>query len=556
MKPADNRVVRCAIYTRVSTDSGLDQEFNSLDAQYDASQAYIRSQAHAGWTLVKSRYDDGGFSGGSTDRPALQRLLVDVAARRIHIIVVYKVDRLTRSLADFAKLVELFDAHGVSFVSVTQQFNTTTSMGRLTLNVLLSFAQFEREVTSERIRDKIAASKRKGLWVGGMVPLGYDLKDGKLHIHEGEAETVRLIFQRYLEIGSVNRLVKDLKARGLTSKVRHLSSGGTRGGVSFGQGALFYMLRNRFYLGEVKFKGEILPGSQPALLDRILFDAVQQRLTEQWTHRATTRIRTQALLAGLLFDDAGHRMVSTFASRDRVRYRYYISAPCIRGPVDEPVGSVTRVPATDIETVISKAVTTQANVESIPAAGSTLSREAIKSAVVKIEVRKNQLAIHLKNGDGNDNQDGEWDVDPNAAEGRSQTSGARVVLVPWKKPSKPARQILLPANTPEYRTRIMKAERRSVLIRAIGRGRLWLRDVVDGRTTIDGLAAQQKCSIRQINMTISLGFLAPNLVTAAVEGRFPRGIGVAALRDAPAEWSQLMSRLGLVPANHPDDARQ
>jgi DNA invertase Pin-like site-specific DNA recombinase len=234
MKPADNRVVRCAIYTRVSTDSGLDQEFNSLDAQYDASQAYIRSQAHAGWTLVKLRYDDGGFSGGSTDRPALQRLLADVAARRIHIIVVYKVDRLTRSLADFAKLVELFDAHGVSFVSVTQQFNTTTSMGRLTLNVLLSFAQFEREVTSERIRDKIAASKRKGLWVGGMVPLGYELKDGQLHIHEDEAKTVRLIFQRYLDLGSVNRLSKDLKARGLSSKVRHLSSGGTRGGVSFG----------------------------------------------------------------------------------------------------------------------------------------------------------------------------------------------------------------------------------------------------------------------------------------------------------------------------------
>ena len=376
MKPADNRIVRCAIYTRVSTDSGLDQEFNSLDAQYDASQAYIRSQAHAGWTLVKSRYDDGGFSGGSTDRPALQRLLADVAARRIHIIVVYKVDRLTRSLADFAKLVELFDAYGVSFVSVTQQFNTTTSMGRLTLNVLLSFAQFEREVTSERIRDKIAASKRKGLWVGGMVPLGYELKDGKLHIHEDEAKTVRLIFQRYLEIGSVNRLVKDLKQRGLTSKVRHLSSGGTRGGVAFGQGALFYMLRNRFYLGEVKFKGEILPGSQPLLLDHTLFDAVQKRLTEQWLHRTTTRIRTQALLAGLLFDDAGHRMISTYASRDRVRYRYYISAPLIRGAADEPIGSVSRVPAIDIERVISQAVIAHADIADGSLSGSTLTRQS------------------------------------------------------------------------------------------------------------------------------------------------------------------------------------
>ncbi|WP_292619243.1 recombinase family protein, partial [Nitrobacter sp. 62-23] len=201
MRPA-GKSIRCAIYTRVSTDAGLDQEFNSLDAQYDASEAYIRSQAHAGWTLIKMRYDDGGFSGGSTDRPALQKLLDDVRARKINVIVVYKVDRLTRSLADFAKLVEQFDAHGVSFVSVTQQFNTTTSMGRLTLNVLLSFAQFEREVTAERIRDKIAASKRKGLWVGGMVPLGYALSDGKLSIHPDEARTVRLIFERYLELGS------------------------------------------------------------------------------------------------------------------------------------------------------------------------------------------------------------------------------------------------------------------------------------------------------------------------------------------------------------------
>src|SRR6186713_2443548 len=220
-----SKPIRCAIYTRVSTDAGLDQEFNSLDAQYDAASAYIRSQAHARWTLVRTRYDDGGFSGGSTERPALQRLLADVRARKVQVIVVYKVDRLTRSLADFAKLVELFDSHTVSFVSVTQQFNTTTSMGRLTLNVLLSFAQFEREVTSERIRDKIAASKRKGLWVGGMVPLGYILKDGQLHIHEEEANTVRLIFQRYLELGSVNRLVKDLKERGFKSKVRQLASG-------------------------------------------------------------------------------------------------------------------------------------------------------------------------------------------------------------------------------------------------------------------------------------------------------------------------------------------
>src|SRR5450631_3547205 len=231
MKAPAVKAVRCAIYTRVSTEHGLNQEFNSLDAQYDAASAYIKSQAHAGWTLIRSRYDDGGYSGGSTDRPDLQRLLEDIRARKIDIIVVYKVDRLTRSLADFAKLVELFDAHAVSFVSVTQQFNTTTSMGRLTLNVLLSFAQFEREVTGERIRDKIAASKRKGIWVGGGVPLGYESRDKKLVIHEEEAELVRTIFRRYLELGSIGALLSDLRGRKIVSRMRTRPDGSTVGGI-------------------------------------------------------------------------------------------------------------------------------------------------------------------------------------------------------------------------------------------------------------------------------------------------------------------------------------
>ena len=251
MKAGGAKQVLCAIYTRVSTEQGLEQDFNSLDAQYDASQAYIRSQAHAGWTLVRSKYDDGGFSGGNTDRPALQRLLEDVHAGKIDIIVVYKVDRLTRSLADFAKLVELFDRHGVSFVSVTQQFNTTTSMGRLTLNVLLSFAQFEREVTSERIRDKVAASKRKGLWVGGMAPLGYDTKDRKITVNVTEAERVRTIFRSYLKLGSLNLLMQDLRTKGIVTKIRLLKTGETVGGIHFTRGPLAHLLRNRFYIGEV-----------------------------------------------------------------------------------------------------------------------------------------------------------------------------------------------------------------------------------------------------------------------------------------------------------------
>src|SRR6184192_3160525 len=230
MKASSVKPIRCAIYTRVSTEHGLDQEFNSLDAQYDAASAYIKSQAHAGWTLIKSRYDDGGYSGGSTDRPDLQRLLDDIRARKLDVIVVYKVDRLTRSLADFAKLVELFDAQGVSFVSVTQQFNTTSSMGRLTLNVRLSFAQFEREVTGERIRDKIAASKRKGMWMGGNVPLGYDLKDRKLHVNEAEAKIVKRIFARYLQLGCVSKLQKDLRRSGIRSKERTSAKGNRTGG--------------------------------------------------------------------------------------------------------------------------------------------------------------------------------------------------------------------------------------------------------------------------------------------------------------------------------------
>jgi site-specific DNA recombinase len=331
MKAPSVKPVRCAIYTRVSTEHGLDQEFNSLDAQYEAASAYIKSQAHAGWTLIRSRYDDGGYSGGSTDRPDLQRLLDDIRARKIDVIVVYKVDRLTRSLADFAKLVELFDSHGVSFVSVTQQFNTTTSMGRLTLNVLLSFAQFEREVTSERIRDKIAASKRKGLWVGGNLPLGYEMKDGKIAIVEEGAELVRSIFRRYLELGSVNELLRDLRERNIRTKCRLLSTGATRGGIPFGRGALYYLLSNHFYIGEVKYKNEILPGEQPPIMDRALFDAVRHKSLAQWSHRTIERNKSDQLLTGLLFDDAGYRMIPTHAAKAGIRYRYYVSTPFLHG---------------------------------------------------------------------------------------------------------------------------------------------------------------------------------------------------------------------------------
>ena len=542
MSSSASRSVRCAIYTRVSTDAGLDQEFNSLDAQYDASQAYIRSQAHAGWRLIKSRYDDGGFSGGSTDRPALQQLLADVKARRINVIVVYKVDRLTRSLADFAKLVEMFDAHDVSFVSVTQQFNTTTSMGRLTLNVLLSFAQFEREVTAERIRDKIAASKRKGLWVGGMVPLGYELKEGKLFIREEEAKIVRLIFQRYLALGSVNRLVIELRNAGLKTKVRQLSAGATRGGVPFTQGPLFYMLRNRFYIGEVDFKGEILPGPQPPLLDPALFDAVQAKLSEQWSHRTRTRQRSKVLLSGLLYDDAGNKMIPTHATKNRVRYRYYISGPLQRGHSDKPIGSVSRVSAEDVEAVVVKAIR-----DRLQLSGNSSSEmsddEAIAAYIAKIEVHSKQLAIHIKTPAASISTSKTEPVDQqNADQDHRQPE---LVLIPWSKPpARKFREVIQPTAS-AHRIKPIRAERRAGLIRSIARGRQWLDEIVSGAATIEDIASRQNCSIRQINLTLSMAFLAPPLVKAAIDGRLPRGIGIAELRDAPVEWSQQAARLGL-----------
>src|SRR5215217_1083960 len=283
--------LRCAIYTRVSTDHGLEQDFNSLHAQREAAEAYIKSQAPEGWRLVKERFDDGGFSGGSLDRPALQRLLSSIRSGLIDVVVVYKVDRLTRSLADFAKLVELFDAAGVSFVSVTQSFNTTTSMGRLTLNMLLSFAQFEREVTGERIRDKIAASKRKGIWVGGIVPFGYAVRNRKLVIREDEAATVRLMFERYLSLGSLPVLQRELRERSVVTRQRALSSGRTIGGVPLTNGALAYLLRNRIYIGELNHKGASHPGQHAPIIAPALFDAVQGKLT---ANRSGRRMRRAA----------------------------------------------------------------------------------------------------------------------------------------------------------------------------------------------------------------------------------------------------------------------
>ena len=344
-KPQAQRpsTTRCAVYTRKSTDEGLEQSFNSLDAQREACQAYILSQRHEGWALVRDSYDDGGFSGGNMDRPGLHRLLEDVKAGRIDVIVVYKVDRLTRSLADFAKIVEILDERDASFVSVTQSFNTTTSMGRLTLNVLLSFAQFEREVTGERIRDKIAASKAKGMWMGGTVPLGYDVIDRKLVVNEAEAERVRHIFQRYVDIGCGRALRDELNATGYR----------TKNGNLFGRGSLFGLLKNRTYRGEISHRGTIHQGEHDALITPELWDAAEQLRSEQSVERRRANARHPSLLAGILFDGEGRRMSPSHAVKSGKRYRYY----CTHDDGCPPGAPAPwRIPADEIETAVIRLV--------------------------------------------------------------------------------------------------------------------------------------------------------------------------------------------------------
>jgi DNA invertase Pin-like site-specific DNA recombinase len=541
VKKGLGKPVRCAIYTRVSTDHGLEQDFNSLDAQHDAAQAYIRSQAHAGWNLIRSRYEDGGYSGGSTKRPALQRLLADVRARKVDVIVVYKVDRLTRSLADFAKLVELFDGHGVSLVSVTQQFNTTTSMGRLTLNVLLSFAQFEREVTSERIRDKIAASKRKGLWVGGIVPLGYATKDRKIVVVEEEAERVRTIFRSYLKLGSLNRVMADLRQRGIVTKVRALKTGRSIGGIPFTRGPLAHFLRNRFYIGEVAFKGEVFPGEHPAILDRDLFNAVQAKLDAQRNDHTAARAKSDALLIGRIYDDRGNRMSPSHARKHGIRYRYYVSSPLLQGQAGR-AGSVRRVPAAEIEAIVGRAVHERLGDTAL---GSD--RDLIRTHVDRVEVQADRLAVKLKAPN-----DKRARGRGNASQLNHASEEDTVLHILWRKtPSKRQREIIAPKSAAPQEARPIRAETRAKLVASIARGRHWLNQIVTGAaTSIEQIAARDRCSIRQVNMTISLAFLAPGLVQAAVEGRLPRGIGVARLRDAPAEWSRQYAMLGLVNSWH------
>ncbi len=335
----DKKKVRCAIYTRKSSEEGLEQDFNSLDAQREACEAYIKSQMHEGWILLEKQYNDGGYSGGTMERPAFKELLKDIESDKIDIVVVYKVDRLTRSLMDFSKIIDVFDRHETSFVSITQQFNTTTSMGRLTLNILLSFAQFEREVTGERIRDKIAASKKKGMWMGGKVPLGYIKEDKKLVIHKEDAKRVQMIFDKYLELKSVPKLMQYLKENEIK----------TRTDKNFSKGQLYHLLANKVYIGKITHKDKVYVGEHKAIISNEIFEKVQKLLYENKVDKTCgTKCSSNSLLAGLIFDDKNNLMTPSHSNSHNRRYRYYVST-ALKNYNDGEVGTISKISAGEVE---------------------------------------------------------------------------------------------------------------------------------------------------------------------------------------------------------------
>lgn len=473
------RLLRCAVYTRKSTEHGLDQEFNSLDAQRESCEAYIKSQASLGWTLLAQRYDDAAYSGGNLKRPALKRLLREIQLGRIDVVVVYKIDRLTRSLADFAKLVEAFDAHSVWFVAVTQQFNTTTSMGRLTLNILLSFAQFERELASERVKDKIAASRKKGKWTGGTAPLGYDAKDKKLAVNKSEAQTVRTIFELYLEVRSFGKLVGELDRRRIVTKRRNAKVAKYRGGIPFTYGPLAYLLKNRIYLGEIHHGGKWFKGEHAAILDRETFDRVQELLKENSVRRGTKFSESGALLKGKLFDDKGNRMGPTFSSKNGVRYRFYIST-ALRGRKDA-AGSVRRVSAPEIEGLVEAAVRKKFNANEVAI-------EDLLGRVRGVTVSRDKIQILID-------------------------STKRPIEIPWEPKPKSQAEIRLPASETKIDPR---------LIKAMVRAHAWLNQLANGRyASIEQLAATANHNPKVIRQGLRLAFLAPGIAEAAVHGDAP-----------------------------------
>lgn len=552
MERASNAIRRCAVYTRKSSEEGLEQDFNSLHAQREACEAFIKSQQGEGWKLVKTAYDDGGVSGGTMERPALQRLLEDIRHGLIDAVVVYKVDRLTRSLADFAKMVEVFDAQGVSFVAVTQQFNTTTSMGRLTLNVLLSFAQFEREVTGERIRDKIAASKRKGIWMGGCPSIGYDIRDRRLVVNQAEATTVRQIYHRYLEVGSVPKLKKDLDRDGIVSKIRVSRKGIRSGGGSFSRGALYGLLSNPIYIGEIRHKQERHPGQHEAILERELWEKVQQRLLDRAAR--TPEPQTKALpspLAGKVFDETGDPLYAQGAVRRGRRYRYYVSRALVRGSTAEGQRGW-RVPGPELERAVAIAARSilddkSAILEALQAAGMedtdvnqvfTLAAEWRERLLPEMErsaalVELVEKAILTDEGIRLGLNIPVPCSGPGGAPLRKMLHLARFVPLKVKRRGVEMRLIINGGDEPR------KVD--PALLKAFARARGWFGELASGRVrSLVEIARREGLAKRYVTRLTRLAFVSPVVVDAIAEGLLPDQINLQSLMDGrlalPKEW--------------------
>jgi site-specific DNA recombinase len=559
MPRGDARRKRCAIYTRKSSEEGLEREFNSLAAQREACEAFIRSQRDEGWVLARDRYDDGGFSGGTMERPALQRLLADIRDGRIDIVVVYKVDRLTRSLADFARLVEIFDAENVSFVSVTQQFNTTSSMGRLTLNVLLSFAQFEREVTGERIRDKIAASKKKGMWMGGNVPLGYDACERTLVINPAEAETVRRIFALYRELGCVRRVKEEADRLGLRTKCTRTVSGTQRGGKPFSRGHIYGLLANPIYTGRIAHKGELYPGQHPALIDDETWTAVRNQLAANaGDHQRKAKAAEPSLLAGLLVDARGERLTPSHAVKKGRRYRYYASAAliteagtdraqgwrlaareiedCVIRILVDALTSPARllerfdtsgIPGEQIRTILDRAARAAAALSDSPGGRA----KVVQRLVEKVMVDEKTMIIKVRRGPllGGD-------VPSSASEDASDSAIELTAAVAFKRRGVETKLVLPGRAQRKHSSRCDPA-----LIKAIARGRTWFEELATGRArSLQELAKRDGITRRYIRRLVCLAFLSPELVEAILRGRQPVELTATRLTelDLPLDWTE------------------
>jgi len=549
--PKKPKSLRCAIYTRKSTEEGLDQAFNSLHAQREACEAYVKSQAGEGWTLVRTIYDDGGYSGGSMERPALTTLLEHIDKGQVDVVVVYKVDRLTRSLTDFAKIVERFDKRSVSFVSVTQAFNTTNSMGRLTLNVLLSFAQFEREVASERIRDKIGASRRKGMWMGGSVPVGYDVKERKLVPNPEEVVQVRHIFERYTRLKSINELRLELKREGVKSMVKTSVNGTKRGGEHFSRGALTHLLRNRVYVGEVPFKGAVYAGEHEGIVERALFDKVQAILDEnRRLHIDRPKTRLVFPLIGLIFDDQGHPMTPLHSQKDRhKRYRYYVSRALIDKDRGEP-GSIPRVPAHAVEEIV------------IGVMGKVLSREddgrrgvsaapdpeQLRAALRRVELGSKSIMLRLDPSCINaDDRSEDTNIIGQRLGGGNTVELDRdhvVVNVAVRiQVRRGMHQIAMLGAEPVNSF----AQPDQALVKAIVRAHAWLSMLLNGEvTSVEELARMSGHDRGYVRRVLSLAFISPIQTASAVDGLQPPATTLTDLLDLrlPASWAKQRQILG------------